>query len=125
MTDYCFGPPIAAGPADVSSFETDEELAMVARSLAHPVRISIIRLLARHQVCTGADLFPEIDLAQSTVSEHVRILKEAGIVGATASGNHMCYCLIPGALLRTCLSLSELPSGGRARETVTTKGCER
>lgn len=108
MSNPCLGPPIAADPADESHPWTDEELALVARALAHPARIKILRILAGHDTCTGADVFPEIGLAQSTISEHLRILKEAGVVSAAASGNHMCYCLVPAALVRLGRSVTDV-----------------
>jgi ArsR family transcriptional regulator len=77
---------------------TDEDLARAARALAHPARIHIVRLLASQDSCRGADVFSELPLAQSTISEHIRILKDAGLVSATPRGTGMVYCLVPEAV---------------------------
>lgn len=77
---------------------TDERLALVAKALAHPARIRIIRLLAAQSECRGHEVFSELPLAQSTISEHVRVLKEAGLVKSHAVGTSMVYCLVPSVL---------------------------
>ncbi|MEE4303113.1 MAG: metalloregulator ArsR/SmtB family transcription factor, partial [Wenzhouxiangella sp.] len=60
--------------------DADERIAEVARALGHPARIRIVKLLLEREACIGGDIVEEIGLAQSTVSEHLRILKEAGVV---------------------------------------------
>jgi ArsR family transcriptional regulator len=84
----------------------DEALAAVAHALAHPARVRILRLLAGQTECRGVDLFSELPLAQSTVSEHLRVLKEAGIVSSRPVGTAAVYCIVPEAFeeLRTLLS---------------------
>ena len=77
---------------------TDEQMALVARALAHPARIRIVRLLAAQTECRGHEVFSELPLAQSTVSEHLRVLKEAGLVQSQPVGTAMVYCLV-GAVL--------------------------
>jgi len=73
----------------------DERLASIAKALAHPARMHIIRLLAKQQECRGADLFSDLPLAQSTISQHLRILKHAGVVTSHAAGQGNVYCLDP------------------------------
>jgi ArsR family transcriptional regulator len=73
----------------------DTMTAAVAKALAHPARLHILRLLAAQSECQGADVFSELPLAQSTISEHLRVLKEAGLVSARPVGNTMVYCLSP------------------------------
>lgn len=68
------------------------------RALANPVRYRIVRLLAARGECVCGDLVGELPLAQSTVSEHLKVLKEAGIVQGTVEGPNTCYCLDPEAL---------------------------
>ena len=68
------------------------------RALAHPARFRIVRLLAQRQACVCGDLVDELPLAQSTVSEHLKVLKDAGIVRGTIEGPNTCYCLEPEAL---------------------------
>jgi ArsR family transcriptional regulator len=76
----------------------DARFAAIAKSLGHPARIRILRLLAEQTECRGAELFSEIPLAQSTISEHLRVLKDAGLVSATPVGTAMTYCLDPAVL---------------------------
>ena len=73
----------------------DTTTAAVAKALAHPARIQILRLLAGQSECRGADVFAELPLAQSTVSEHLRVLKDAGLVTAHPVGTANVYCLSP------------------------------
>lgn len=76
----------------------DEKLAARAKALGHPARVRIVRLLAAQSECRGADVFSELPLAQSTISEHLRVLKDAGLVSARAEGTSMAYCLDSAAL---------------------------
>ncbi len=71
----------------------DEELARIAKALGHPARIRIVRLLHERQACIGCDFVDEIGLAQSTVSEHLRILKAAGIITGEIERPRVCYSL--------------------------------
>ena len=74
-------------------------VAALAKALAHPVRIRIIRLLLEHQRCIGGDIVQEVGLAQSTVSEHLRILKAAGVVTGEVEHPRVCYSLNPDRLI--------------------------
>jgi ArsR family transcriptional regulator, arsenate/arsenite/antimonite-responsive transcriptional repressor len=76
----------------------DESIACVARALAHPARVRIVRLLAGQTECRGTDVFSELPLAQSTISEHLRILKEAGVVSSRPVGTGMVYCVVRDTL---------------------------
>ena len=75
-------------------------IANVAKALGHPARVRIVRLLAGECECRGQEVFAELDLAQSTVSEHLRILREAGIVDSHPVGVEMVYCLDRGVVRR-------------------------
>ncbi len=77
----------------------EETIAMVARALAHPARVRIVRLIADQPECRGAEIFSELPLAQSTVSEHLRVLREAGVISSHAVGVGAVYC-INSAVLR-------------------------
>ena len=68
------------------------------RAIAHPARFRIVKLLGSRQTCVTGDLVDELPLAQSTVSEHLKVLKDAGIVRGTIEGPNTCYCLEPAAL---------------------------
>ncbi|MEQ1700087.1 MAG: metalloregulator ArsR/SmtB family transcription factor [Ilumatobacteraceae bacterium] len=71
----------------------DDALAAMAKALGHPARVAIVRLLAAQDACVTGEVVAQIGLAQSTVSEHLRILREAGLVQATADGVRTRYCL--------------------------------
>ena len=74
---------------------TDEDIALIAKALAHPVRIQIIRLLLSKKTCIGGDIVDVVGLAQSTVSEHLRILKTSGIITGEITRPRVCYSLNP------------------------------
>lgn len=76
-----------------SSSPGDGEAARIAKALAHPVRIRILRILRRHEACYCGDLCQEFDLAQSTVSQHLKVLREAGLIRATPCGTSVGYCV--------------------------------
>ncbi len=76
----------------------DDTLAAQAKALAHPARIRILRLLLATPGCIGGDIVGAVGLAQSTVSEHLRILKSAGLITGEISGPRVCYALNPEAL---------------------------
>ena len=68
------------------------------RALANPVRFRIVQILAARNVCVCGELVDELPLAQSTVSEHLKVLKDAGIIRGVVEGPNLCYCLEPDAL---------------------------
>ena len=78
---------------------TEKELAAFAKAISHPVRIRLLRILASRQ-CLGSDLVEEIDLAQSTISEHLRVLKQAGLIHAEVQHPRTCFSLKPEAIVR-------------------------
>ena len=69
-----------------------EALGMLARALGHPARVTIVKTLIKKGTCLTGSLAEELPLAASTVSEHLRILREAGIVQGTVDGPKRCYC---------------------------------
>ena len=98
-------PPDPAGTPDplgrpVDGPGADEELAAFAKAVAHPVRVRILRMLARKEARMCSHIVDELPLAQSTVSEHLRILKGAGLVVANENGPRVSYCVVPSALKR-------------------------
>ena len=80
--------------------DADAELAMLAKAIGHPARILILRIIARRDACICGDIVDELSLAQSTVSQHLKVLKEAGLVRGDVDGPRVCYCLEPRALRR-------------------------
>jgi ArsR family transcriptional regulator len=85
---------------------TDEDIAAVAKALGHPARIRIVRLLLEKQSCIGWDIVDAIGLAQSTVSEHLRILKSAGIITGEIERPRVCYSLNPESLMPLAILLN-------------------
>jgi ArsR family transcriptional regulator len=85
--------PVDGGPADV-------ELATLAKAIAHPARVRIVRLLARRTSCVCGDIVDELPLAQSTVSQHLKILKDAGLIRGEVDGPRVCYWIEPRTLRR-------------------------
>ena len=86
----------------------DEALAALGKALAHPARLRILRLLARTPGCIGGDIVQAVGLAQSTVSEHLRILKSAGVIMGEIDPPRVCYALAPGALAPLAALIAEL-----------------
>jgi ArsR family transcriptional regulator, arsenate/arsenite/antimonite-responsive transcriptional repressor len=84
----------------VEGAEADEELANLAKALGHPARVQIMRLLVRREACICGDIVDELPLAQSTVSQHLKVLKEAGLIRGDIDGPRVCYCVEPRALRR-------------------------
>jgi ArsR family transcriptional regulator len=92
-----------AGSASAAPLEgpaADLEFAAFAKAVGHPVRVRILRMLARKEARTCSVIVDELPLAQSTVSEHLRILKNAGLVRANEQGLRVSYCIVPAALKR-------------------------
>ena len=76
----------------------EETIASLAKALAHPARIRILRLLQATPGCIGGTIVDAVGLAQSTVSEHLRILKLAGVIHGEIDGPRICYALHPNAI---------------------------
>jgi ArsR family transcriptional regulator len=79
---------------------TDEQLAVLAKAIGHPVRVRILRTLSCGDSRVCRDIVCELPLAQSTVSEHLRILKEAGLIRSREAGGRVLYCVNQDALRR-------------------------
>ena len=77
----------------------DEELAILCKALAHPARVRILKVLMG-RACICGEIVQVMHLAQSTVSEHLRILKQAGLVQGDIDGPRICYCINPKMLNR-------------------------
>lgn len=69
------------------------ELATLAKALAHPARIAILENLFKMNACVCGDLVLEVGLAQATVSQHLKELKNAGLIQGTVEGTSICYCI--------------------------------
>ena len=91
---------VAQLKAPVEGPQADDELAVFAKAMAHPVRVRILRMLAKKEARMCSHIVDELPLAQSTVSEHLRILRTAGLVRANENGPRVSYCIVPSALQR-------------------------
>jgi ArsR family transcriptional regulator len=86
----------------------DLELAAMCKALAHPARLRIIRLLLGTDGCLTRDLVDELGLAQSTVSQHVKTLRDAELIIGTADGQSTCLCVRPERMVRLVELIAEL-----------------
>ena len=92
---------------------SDVQLATWAKALGHPARIAILRLLAEQGTCLCGEVVDELPLAQATVSQHLKALKDVGLVLGEAEGPRSCYCVDVEALRRFHEALGALFSGLR------------
>lgn|SRR5690606_16188774 len=73
--------------------KTQLELAALAKALAHPARLAILQFLANRGSCMCGDIVDELPLSQSTVSQHLKELKNAGLIQGSIEGPAVCYCI--------------------------------
>jgi DNA-binding transcriptional ArsR family regulator len=71
------------------------ELAAMFKAMAHPARIAILQSLLKRNECVCGSLVDELGLAQATVSQHLKELKNAGLIQGTVEGTRICYCINP------------------------------
>ncbi|MBK9399706.1 MAG: winged helix-turn-helix transcriptional regulator [Bacteroidetes bacterium] len=71
----------------------DNRIATFAKALAHPARVAILQLLIKRQACICGDIVEELPLSQSTVSQHLKELKAAGLIKGDIEGTKICYCI--------------------------------
>ena len=98
----------------------DNRVARYAKALSHPARIAILKLLIKKQACICGDIVDELPLSQSTVSQHLKELKEAGLIKGDIDGAKVCYCIDEEEWQRAKQSLNELFSSYQA---ATAKCC--
>jgi ArsR family transcriptional regulator, arsenate/arsenite/antimonite-responsive transcriptional repressor len=110
--------PAGAGGRFAGPTQTDAELAKLARALGHPARAAIVRLLLEGGECNCGDIVDQVPLAQATVSQHLKVLREAGWIVGEVDGPRVCYCADPEALRRFRSLLKGFGSleGGRRRQ---------
>lgn len=87
---------------------SDEEAAGLAKALGHPARVAIVRMLARRGECVCGTIVEGLPLSQATVSQHLKVLKEAGLVRGEIDGPRVCYCINPEAVKRFKSLLEQL-----------------
>ena len=83
----------AAETTDQRPASDDRALALACKALGHPVRIRILKLLKQADRCICGEIVDMLPLAQSTVSQHLKILKQAGLIVGENKGPRTCYCL--------------------------------
>ncbi|NET08754.1 MAG: winged helix-turn-helix transcriptional regulator [Merismopedia sp. SIO2A8] len=89
--------------ASSDSFDSqanDQDLATLCKALGHPARVRILKILIERQSCICGEIVDVMPLAQSTVSEHLRILKQVNLVQGEVEGKRICYCVNPITLNR-------------------------
>ena len=82
-----------ASPKLEEFLKTEQELALFAKALSHPARIAILKVLAQKSECVCGEIVDVLPLAQSTVSQHLKELKEAGLIDGSVDGPRSCYCI--------------------------------
>ena len=88
MSPKCCPPPPPLDP----SRDPDEETAELAKALGHPARVKILRFLLEREECMVGAIVGEFALAQSTISQHLKVLREAGLIHGEVDGLRICYC---------------------------------
>lgn len=77
--------------------EEQNRLAVLLKAMAHPARIAILQHIIKANACICGDLVDELGLAQPTISQHLKELKNAGLIQGTIEGVSVCYCIEPKA----------------------------
>jgi len=97
------------GVTKTELFTTNQnQLATWARVLGHPARIAILQYLLKQNSCVCGSLVDELGLAQATISQHLRELKEAGLITGTVEGTSVCYCIEPKAWAKAQAAFEKL-----------------
>lgn len=90
---------MAASKSDLFT-KQEAELATIAKTLSHPARIKILNILNQKGVCITGELVELMPLAQATVSQHLKELKDAGLIKGEVEGPKMCYCINPKEMIK-------------------------
>jgi DNA-binding transcriptional ArsR family regulator len=75
--------------------KSQNEMAAMAKAIAHPARIAILQHLLKANACINGDLVEELGLAQATISQHLKELKAVGLIQGSIEGTSVCYCIAP------------------------------
>ena len=87
---------------------SDEDTARLAKALGHPARVAIVRMLIACGECVCGTIVEGLPLSQATVSQHLKVLKEAGLIRGEIDGPRVCYCINPEAVKRFKSLLEQL-----------------
>lgn len=90
--------------------ESQNELANQLKALAHPARIAILEFLLKSDSCICGDIVNELPLSQATVSQHLKELKQAGIIKGNIEGNSICYCIDQSNFIKIIERLNSINS---------------
>lgn len=108
-TDVYRNITIDMGASKVSEYTQQEViLAKYAKALSHPARIAILNVLLKRQACICSDIVEELPLSQSTVSQHLKELKEAGLIKGEIEGASICYCIDEKEWTKASAQLGEM-----------------
>src|SRR5438046_1428794 len=88
--------------------QRDTEIAALARAIGHPARVAILRMLTARGDCICGEIVSGLPLAQATVSQHLKVLKEAGLIEGEVDGPRVCYCIDRDAVRRLKRLIEEL-----------------
>ena len=102
----------------------NQDLADRLKALGHPARLEILRVLAARGTCVCGEVVEIMPLAQATVSQHLKVLKEAGLIRGRINGKNSCYCLDPRGIAELREALDEF-LGGLSSATCTTPEPEK
>ncbi len=100
--------PCDSTPVKLKADPTADEFAKLAWAIAHPARVQIVRLLIGREACVCGKIVDCLPLAQSTVSQHLKILKESGLIQGEVDGPKVCYCINPKQLQRLKVLVADL-----------------
>lgn len=99
------------GASKIDHFTSRQnEIAVMAKALGHPARVAIIDYLLSVKTCICGDIVNELPLAQPTISQHLKELKNAGLIKGSIEGNAICYCVDEQAILKLQNFFSEIVS---------------
>ena len=104
---------------DMPSAGSDEQIEKVTdygKALSHRVRLEILEILARKQDCVCGEIVDEVSVAQSTVSQHLKVLKKSGLIRGTVEGPQTCYCLEPRAIDEMHRLMRRVGTQGRPKQ---------
>jgi len=88
--------------------DEQNQLAVQLKAIAHPARIAILQQIIKANACICGDLVEELGLAQATISQHLKELKNAGLIQGTIEGVSVCYCIEPNTWKALQSSLNRL-----------------
>jgi ArsR family transcriptional regulator, arsenate/arsenite/antimonite-responsive transcriptional repressor len=95
-------------PAKLKPDATATDFAKLAWAIAHPARVQIVRLLIGREACMCGEIVDCLPLAQSTVSQHLKILKDSGLIQGEVDGPKVCYCINPRRLKQLKMFVADL-----------------